>query len=58
MKSTRRILKRIRKDILIDLIIEEERELEALYKELNKLEYLTKCYRNRLSSIAKENSNK
>lgn len=54
MKSTRRILKKIRKDVLIDLIIEEERELEALYKEVNRLEYLTNCYRNRLTHIAKE----
>ena len=49
MKTTRKILKKIRKDVLVDLIIEEEKELEAVYKELAKAEYLLEAYRNRIS---------
>lgn len=48
MKTSRKILKKIRKDILIDLIIEEEKELESVYAELAKANYLLDAYRRRL----------
>ena len=48
MKPTRKILKKVRKDILIDLLIEEEKELESVYKELAKAEYLLDAYRHRM----------
>lgn len=53
MKTTRKILKKVRKDILIDLIIEEEKELEAVYKELVKAEYLLDAYRHRVTYKSK-----
>lgn len=53
MKTSRKILKKIRKDILIDLIIEEEKELESVYKELAKAEYLLDAYRHRLTYKSK-----
>lgn len=53
MKTSRRILKKIRKDTLIDLIIEEEKELESVYKELAKAEYLLEAYRHRLTYKSK-----
>lgn len=49
MKTPRKILKKIRKDILIDLIIEEEKELEEVYAELAKANYLLEAYRHRLT---------
>lgn len=48
MKTSRKILKKIRKDILIDLLVEEEKELESVYKELAKTEYLLDAYRRRM----------
>lgn len=53
MKTSRKILKKIRKDILIDLIIEEEKELEAVYAELAKANYLLDAYRHRLTYKSK-----
>lgn len=48
MKTSQKILKKIRKDTLIDLIIEEEKELESVYKQLAKSEYLLEAYRRRM----------
>ena len=53
MKTSRKILKKIRKDTLIHLIIEEEKELESVYKELAKAEYLLEAYRHRLTYKSK-----
>lgn len=36
MKMTKKLLIKIKKSILIDLLIEQEKELEGLYKELYK----------------------
>lgn len=53
MKPTRKTLKKVRKDILIDLIIEEEKELESIYAELAKANYLLEAYRHRLTYKSK-----
>lgn len=34
MRLTRRLLKKIKKEILIDLLIEQEHELDSVYNEL------------------------
>ena len=53
MKPTRKTLKKVRKDILIDLIIEEEKELESIYAELAKANYLLEAYRHRVTYKSK-----
>lgn len=34
MKLTRRLLKKVKKEVLIDLLIEQEHELDSVYNEL------------------------
>ena len=53
MKTPRKILKKIRKDILIDLIVEEEKELQSVYSELAKANYLLEAYRHRVTYKSK-----